>query len=71
MGAYDDRRATLDPGLTALALRARRGAAGRYPFVEEVARPRAGWLGTLKARFGAWRRGRAPGDADPRTPPSA
>lgn len=69
MGPYDDRRATLDPGLTALALRARRrGAAGRYPFVEAVDRPRGGWLEALRARLVAWRRRGAPGGGDAQPP---
>jgi len=72
MGSDDDRRATLDPGLTALALRARRNAGSRYPFVDEAARPRAGWIESLKARLGAWRRrGRPAAGRDPRPRPPA
>jgi len=67
MAGYDDRRATLDPGLTALALRARRGAA-RYPFVDE-ARSRRGWLARLRARWHAWRGGREPDSPAPPTAP--
>jgi hypothetical protein len=38
MGAYDSRHATLDPGLTALALRAVHERDGFYPFVERFRR---------------------------------
>jgi hypothetical protein len=72
MRAHDDRRGTLDPGLTALALRARRNTQGRYPFIEEAARPRAWWTAALAVGRAAWHRvrGRAPaatrrGDAGP------
>jgi hypothetical protein len=71
MGTHDDRRGTLDPGLTALALRARRNAQGRYPFVE-AARPRSWWAAVTAAGLAAWQRirGRSPaagrrGDPDP------
>ena len=37
MNSYDARRVTLDPGLTALALRGLRDPDGRhYPFVDQV-----------------------------------
>jgi hypothetical protein len=59
-GPYDDRRATLDPGLTALVLRARGAPPGRYPFLERALRPRRWWLalaGFLAAWLAArWRR---------------
>jgi hypothetical protein len=61
-GPYDDRRATLDPGLTALALRARGEASGRYPFLERALRPRRWWL-VVAGALAAWlaaRRRRAP-----------
>jgi hypothetical protein len=74
MGAYDARRATLDPGLTALALRARRQARG-YPFLEEATRARGGSLArlaALAARVGLRRRRRradaAPTEPGPRQP---
>lgn len=40
MDPYDQRRITLDPGLTALALRALHERDGHYPFVERRARRR-------------------------------
>lgn len=68
MSPYDDRRTTLDPGLTALALRGRRDAT-RYPFLHGVVRPRRWWLlgaGLLAAGLAAWqRRGRGRAGADP------
>jgi hypothetical protein len=70
MRAYDDRRTTLDPGLTALALRGRRDAT-RFPFLHGVMPPRRWWrLGTglLAAGLAAWRdrgRGRPGADAPP------
>jgi hypothetical protein len=56
VGLYDDRRGTLDPGLTALVLRARRDAA-RYPFLEGAVR-RRWWVvgaGVLTEWLAAWR----------------
>lgn len=75
MGPYDDRRATLDPGLTALALRARRNPRGRYPFLESALRGRNLWLlvaGSLTAALAAWRRRRraVPAPAAPRPTPA-
>ena len=40
MDPYDSRRLTLDPGLTALALRGLRSRDGHYPFIERHARSR-------------------------------
>jgi hypothetical protein len=40
MRPYDSRHATLDPGLTALALRAMHERDGAYPFVERFQRRR-------------------------------
>jgi len=59
VGLYDDRRGTLDPGLTALVLRARRDA-GRYPFLDGAVRGRWWVLGArvLTGWLGAWRRRR-------------
>jgi hypothetical protein len=34
MGVYDNRRITLDPGLTVLALRGLERKGGHYPFIE-------------------------------------
>jgi hypothetical protein len=69
MRADDDRRTTLDPGLTALALRGRRDAT-RFPFLHGVIRPRWWWLlGTslLAAGLAGWRgRGRSGTDVPPR-----
>jgi hypothetical protein len=69
MRTYDDRRTTLDPGLTALALRGRRDAT-RFPFLQGVLRPRRWWVvgaGLLAAAFAARRSGgRGPGAAPPR-----
>jgi hypothetical protein len=42
MGPYDARHITLDPGLTALALRGLHEREGHYPFVERFRRRRAG-----------------------------
>jgi hypothetical protein len=55
MSRYESRRVTLDPGLTALALRSLRERDGHYPIVDQAisrrrprGRPRradaAGWL---------------------------
>lgn len=58
MSPYDDHR-TLDPGLTALALRARRQAEGRYPFVERALRGQPLWvvaLGVVAGGVALWRR---------------
>jgi hypothetical protein len=41
MGPYDARHITLDPGLTALALRGLHERDGHYPFVERFRRRRA------------------------------
>jgi hypothetical protein len=41
MGPYDHRRVTLDPGLTALALRGLAEREGHYPFLERFGRRRA------------------------------
>jgi|RhiMetdeSRZDD1v2_1073273.scaffolds.fasta_scaffold1180784_2 hypothetical protein len=38
MGPYDHRRVTLDPGLTALALRALAERDGHYPFLQRFRR---------------------------------
>jgi hypothetical protein len=40
MGPYDNRRITLDPGLTALALRGLAERDGNYPFLDRAARRR-------------------------------
>jgi hypothetical protein len=40
MGSYDSRRTTLDPGLTALALRGLQKRRERYPFMERHIRRR-------------------------------
>jgi hypothetical protein len=59
---YDDRRGTLDPGLTALALRARQNPRGRYPFLEHARRGRSLWLiatGIVAGAVAAWRHRRA------------
>jgi hypothetical protein len=40
MGPYDHRNVTLDPGLTALALRALHERDGQYPFVARYTRRR-------------------------------
>jgi hypothetical protein len=69
MRSYDDRRTTLDPGLTALALRGRRDTT-RFPFLHGVVRPRRWWLlgaGLLAAGFAAWRDRERSG---PRIPPA-
>ena len=69
MGPYDDRRDTLDPGLIALVLRARRAPPGRYPFLDGVIRPRHPWvLGTgmlaaCRAVWRGWRTRRRPAPA--------
>jgi hypothetical protein len=42
MGPYDARHITLDPGLTALALRGLHEREGHYPFVERFRRRRTG-----------------------------
>jgi len=41
MGPYDHRRVTLDPGLTALALRGLAEREGHYPFLDRFGRRRA------------------------------
>jgi hypothetical protein len=38
MGAYDSHQVTLDPGLTALALRGLHEREGHYPFLDAFAR---------------------------------
>jgi hypothetical protein len=56
MDFYDNRRITLDPGLTALALRGLHRRDGHYPFIERHTRrrrPRASWL-TARFRMAAW-----------------
>jgi hypothetical protein len=53
MGPYDSRRTTLDPGLTALALRGLRSREGHYPFIERYVRWRRLQAG-LKQRLAAW-----------------
>ena len=53
MGAYDSRHITLDPGLTALALRGLRRRDGHYPFIERHARRRA-IRRSAKALVSAW-----------------
>ncbi|HEV8672816.1 MAG TPA: hypothetical protein VGX21_02110 [Methylomirabilota bacterium] len=40
MGPYDHRSVTLDPGLTALALRGLHEREGHYPFIERFRRRR-------------------------------
>lgn len=40
MRPYDSRRITLDPGLTALALRGLQSRRGNYPFIEPHTRGR-------------------------------
>jgi MYXO-CTERM domain-containing protein len=69
---YDDRRATLDPGLTALTLRARRAGVGRYPFLDEATRTPGRWLAAVLGALGAWRRrrrgGAGAGPTAPRPP---
>jgi hypothetical protein len=40
MGPYDQRNVTLDPGLTALALRGLHERDGHYPFIERFRRRR-------------------------------
>jgi hypothetical protein len=40
MGPYDNRHLTLDPGLTALALRGLHERDGHYPFIERFRRRR-------------------------------
>jgi len=37
MGAYDNRRVMLDPGLTAMALRGLHNRDGHYPFMDRLA----------------------------------
>jgi hypothetical protein len=43
MGGYDSRRITLDPGLTAIALRGLQSRHEGYPFVERHTRWRRVW----------------------------
>jgi hypothetical protein len=40
MGPYDQRHVTLDPGLTALALRGLKDREGHYPFIDRFRRRR-------------------------------
>jgi hypothetical protein len=49
MGSYDSRHATLDPGLTALALRGLQRQRERYPFVERHIRRRTALLTLRRA----------------------
>jgi hypothetical protein len=63
MAFDDERRVTLDPGLTVLALRARHTTPGRYPFLEPALRAhRWSVLATrlLATGLAAWRRRRVP-----------
>jgi hypothetical protein len=63
MNVYDNRRITLDPGLTALALRGLHRRDGHYPFIERHTRWRVGrdalrrlvatWFPTVHALFAA------------------
>lgn len=50
MGPYDNRQITLDPGLTALALRGLAERDGHYPFLDRVTRRR------IRARASFWPR---------------
>jgi hypothetical protein len=70
MSPYEDRRSTLDPGLTALTLRARRAGVGRYPFLDGATRTPGRWLAAAFAALGAWRRRRRghTGSTPPRPP---
>jgi len=54
MGVYDSRRLTLDPGLTALALRGLHRADERYPFIERHARWRRAPLQAMRTRLAIW-----------------
>lgn len=49
MGPYDHRSVTLDPGLTALALRGLHEREGHYPFIERFRRRRTSARGTRRA----------------------
>ncbi len=49
MGAYDSRPVTLDPGLTALALRGLREHDSQYPFLDPFKRRRR-----FASAVGAW-----------------
>jgi hypothetical protein len=53
MDSYDNRRITLDPGLTLLALRGLQPRGPSYPFIERHARWRALTRAT-KARLATW-----------------
>ncbi len=53
MDPYDSRRMTLDPGLTALALRGLRNGDGHYPFIERHARWRR-QQAVLRDRLAVW-----------------
>ena len=57
MGSYDNRRLTLDPGLTVLALHGLRERDARYPFLDRLVRwrrsPRRGR--TTTPRLSWWR----------------
>jgi hypothetical protein len=63
MNVYDSRRSTLDPGLTALALRGLHRRDGHYPFIQRHTRWRGGretlrrllaeWFPTVRALFAA------------------
>jgi hypothetical protein len=53
MDSYDSRRITLDPGLTALALRGLQGRPGSYPFIERHTRWRSVSL-AVRRRFATW-----------------
>jgi hypothetical protein len=54
MPPYDCRRMTLDPGLTALALRGLRYADRHCPFIEGHTRSRAWPPATIRAILAAW-----------------
>ena len=61
MGRYDSRRLMLDPGLTALALRALKDRGSRYPFVDRHVRRRGGkQIAPLAAVVVGTRRARGP-----------
>jgi hypothetical protein len=81
MQAYDSRQMTLDPGLTALALRGLHHADGHYPFIERHTRMRrwrvaavrqvlAAWLPTIHSLAGAQPRRPRGGDAVASPPPT-
>ncbi len=58
MGSYDSRHVTLDPGLTAIALRGLHEREGHYPFLNRFATHR--WLprrrGARRGRGSVWLR---------------